>query len=105
MRFLGGDDAHLITLDDATLHRQLVCRARQCLNSLIFANTSDFKHDSARTHNGYPILRVAFAAAHTRLRWLLRHRLIWENADPNLPTAAHVVRNRTARCLDLAARD
>src|SRR5213594_2140262 len=59
-------------------------------------------HDASRLDHGDPELRVALALAHPRLRRLLRHRLVGENTDEDLPPALHAAGEGDTGRLDLA---
>src|SRR5215472_10564322 len=59
-------------------------------------------HDPARLHHGDPELGVTLALAHARLRRLLGHRLVREDANENLPAALHAAGEGDAGRLDLA---
>src|SRR5438093_1606015 len=58
--------------------------------------------DASRLDHGHPLLGVALALAHPRLRRLLRHRLVGEHADPDLAAALEAPREGHACRLDLA---
>src|SRR5215471_10194393 len=59
-------------------------------------------HDPARLHHGDPELGVTLALAHPRLRRLLGHRLVREDANEDLPAALHAAGEGDAGRLDLA---
>src|SRR5437660_22337 len=52
------------------------------------------EHDASLPHHGHPLLRRAFALAHTGLRRLLGERLVRENPDPQFAAAFDEPRNR-----------
>ena len=68
-------------------------------------HAGDLEEDAAGLDDGNPVLRVALAGTHARLRRLLRDGLVWEDPDPNLAAAAQMVGDRPASGLDLAAVD
>src|SRR6185295_1606361 len=57
-----------------------------------------------RLDHAYPLFRRAFALTHTSLERLLRHRLVGEDADPDLSTALDVAGHGDTAGLDLARR-
>ena len=63
------------------------------------------EHHPPRLDDGNPVLRVALAGTHPRLGRLLRHRLVREDANPDLAAALQVVGDRAPGGLDLAAAD
>src|SRR5262249_54223608 len=65
----------------------------------------DLVHDAARLDHGNPLLGVALALAHTRLERLLGHRLVGEDADPQLAAALQVAGDGDTGGLDLPRRD
>src|SRR5690606_10503336 len=67
--------------------------------------TLELEHDAARLHHGHPPLRIALPLPHPNLEWLLRDRLVGEDADPDLPATLDVTGHRDTRGLDRAARD
>src|SRR5690606_37222325 len=67
--------------------------------------TLELEHDAARLHHGHPPLRIALPLPHPNLEWLLRDRLVGEDADPDLPATLDVTGPRHTRGLDRAARD
>jgi len=67
----------------------------------IFRHSGEFKENAAGLYNSYPLFRRSFAAPHSYLNRLLAQSLVGEYANPHLPAAADMVRNRTSRCFDL----
>src|SRR5213593_659999 len=82
----------------------LVGRRAERLARDVLRHAFHLVEDPARLHHGHPLLRVALALAHPRLRGLLRHRLVGKDADPHLAAALEAARERHARGLDLAIR-
>src|SRR5262245_17447009 len=82
----------------------LVGRRAERLARHVLGDALHLVQDPARFHHGHPLLGVALALAHPRLRRLLRHRLVGKHADPHLAAALETPRQRHARRLDLAVR-
>ena len=85
--------------------RQLVRCQPQRLARQVFLHAGDLEQHAAGLDDGDPVVRRALAAAHARLRRLRRHRLVREDADPDLAATLQLVRDRAAGRLDLAAVD
>src|SRR5581483_8619157 len=68
-------------------------------------HAGDLEHHAAGLDHGDPMVDGALAAAHADFGRLLGHRLVREDADPDLAAAAQVVGNGAPRRLDLAAVD
>jgi hypothetical protein len=83
------------------LQRQFVAREAERFDGDVLADTADFEQHPARFDNGDPVIWSAFSAAHTRFSRLLRHRLVWKNANPHLPTTLDMVRDGPTSSLDL----
>src|SRR5215510_14973788 len=62
----------------------LVGRGAERLARHVLRHTLHLVEDAARLDDGDPLLGVALALSHARLRRLLRDRLVGEDADPNL---------------------
>src|SRR5260221_1196001 len=77
-------------------NRQLVRRQPHGFLSRRFVHSRHFKHDASRLHHRYPLLRRAFALAHTRFRRLLGERLVRKNPDPQFSAALDEPRNLDA---------
>src|SRR5215470_3137039 len=91
---------HELGLDADLLRGEAEALARRSL-----VHTLHLVHDPARLHHGDPELGVALPLAHARLRGLLGHRLVREDADEDLPAALHAAGERDAGRLDLAVGD
>src|SRR5215510_5466123 len=65
----------------------LVGRGAERLARHVLRHTLHLVEDAARLDDGDPLLGVALALSHARLRRLLRDRLVGEDADPNLAAA------------------
>src|SRR5439155_23396585 len=90
-------------LDEARLDRQLGGRQLQRLARDLCRHAVDLEQDAAGLDAHNPVFRRALARAHAHLERLLRHRHVRIDADPDLPGALHVARERTASRFDLAS--
>src|SRR5215831_16571941 len=88
---------HELGLDADLLGGEAETLARRRL-----VHTFHLVHDPARLHHGDPELGVTLALAHPRLRRLLGHRLVREDANEDLPAALHAAGEGDAGRLDLA---
>src|SRR5215471_12910400 len=88
---------HKLGLDPDLLRGEAEALARRSL-----VHTLHLVHDPSRLHHGDPELGVALPLAHARLRGLLGHRLVREDADEDLPAALHAAGEGDAGRLDLA---
>src|SRR3990172_8026973 len=94
---------HPLAPNDAGLDRKLVRREVESLFDDVRLDAStDLEEDPARLDERDPLLRVALALAHPRLRGLLRDRLVGEDADPQLSCALEVTADGDAPRFDLA---
>src|SRR5580658_3437223 len=91
--------------DEARLQRQLVgCQLHGVARGLL-GDTFHLEQNPAWLDNSYPMVRCAFALTHTRFSGLLGHRLVRENANPQLAAALDVARNGHTRRFNLAVGD
>src|SRR5688572_7959115 len=65
----------------------------------------DLVKNPARLDYGHPVLRRAFAFAHTSFRGLLGYRFIGKHANPDLAAALDMTRHGDTSSFDLAIRD
>src|SRR5437667_1083701 len=86
-------------------NRQFVRRQSQSFLGCRFVHSSHLKHDASRLHHRNPLLRRAFALAHTGLRRLFGERLVRENPDPQFAAALDEPRNRHTRRFNLPVGD
>src|SRR2546430_12750909 len=86
-------------------NRQLVRRQSQSFLGRCFVHSGHLEHDASRLHHGNPLLRRAFALAHTGLRRLFGERLVRENPDPQFAAALDEPRNRHTRRFNLPVGD
>src|SRR5260370_35353984 len=84
---------------------QLVRRQSQRFLGRRFVHAGHLKHDTSRLYHRYPLLRRAFALAHTRFRRFLGERLVRENPDPQFSAALDEPPNRYPRSRDLPFGD
>src|SRR5215510_15610341 len=96
----GPGTGHELGLDADLLRGKAEALARRSL-----VHALHLVHDPAGLHHGDPELGVALALAHARLRGLLGHRLVREDADEDLPAALDAAGERDAGRLDLAVGD
>src|SRR6185437_16969482 len=68
-------------------------------------DAGQLEEDAAGMHDGDPQLGISLARAHAGLGWLLRDRLVGEDADPDLAATLHVAGHRDTGRLDLARRE
>src|SRR3954470_17163029 len=93
-----------LPLHDLRLYGQLVAGQAQRLLGERLGHAGELEHHATRLDDGHPCLRRSLALAHPRLGRLLRHRLVGEEGDPDLPTALDLAGHRDTRRLDLAVR-
>src|SRR5919108_4811659 len=91
-----------LPLYELRLDRQLGAGEAKRLLGQRLGNARQLEHDAPRLHDGHPVLGGALSGAHPRLCRLLRHRLVGEEVDPDLPPALDLASHRDARSLDLA---
>src|SRR5215813_185018 len=96
----GSGTGHELGLDADLLRGEAEAFARRGL-----IHALHLVHDPAGLHHGNPELRVALALAHARLRGLLGHRLVREDANEDLPAALDAAGEGDAGRLDLAVGD
>src|ERR671931_465991 len=94
-----------LPLHNSGLDRKLPAGKTERLLREALVDAGELEHHAAGLHDGDPVLRRALAGAHARLGGLLRHRLVREDVDPDLPAAADLARHRDSRGLDLAVGD
>src|SRR5947207_11385646 len=92
-------------LDEARLDRQLGCSKLQSLARRRDRHTIDLEQDAAGLDSRHPVFRRALAGTHANFQWLLRHRHVRKNPDPDPAGTLHMTRERPPRGLDLARRD
>ena len=97
--------ALFLTHDETGLHRQLVNRESHRFAGDRLGHARELEQDPARLHDRNPLLGVALAGAHARLRRLLRDGLVGEDVDPHLPTTLDVTGHRDTSRFDLAVRE
>src|SRR5690606_20935026 len=68
-------------------------------------HTLQLEHHPARLHHGNPPLRIALTLTHPDLQRLLRHRLVREDADPDLSATLDVTGHGDTRSFDRAVGD
>src|SRR5919197_6414986 len=91
-----------LPLHNSGLDRKLPAGKTERLLREALVDAGELEHHAAGLHDGDPVLGCALAGAHARLGRLLRHRLVGEDVDPDLPAAADLARHRDSRGLDLA---
>src|SRR3954447_4715192 len=91
--------------NDLRLDRQLAPREAQRLLGKRLVDAGQLEHHAAGLDDGDPVLRRALAGAHARLGRLLRHRLVREDVDPDLPATTDLACQGVWGCLDLRFRD
>src|SRR6185312_10752298 len=77
----------------------------ECLARDVGRNTVELEHDAARLDPADPEFGRPLAAAHANFGWLVRHRNIRKDADPNPSGTPDVTRDRAPRRFDLAGGD
>src|SRR5690606_3649003 len=77
----------------------------ECFARNFVGHAGDLEHDAVRLHHRDPAVGGAFARTHAGFGRLRRHRLVGEDADPDLATALHLVGHGAAGGLDVAAVD
>src|SRR5262245_10228125 len=97
--------ASALPFDDAGLDRQLGRAEPEGLPGGPLGHAVEFEHDAPRLDAGHPQLGRTLARAHAHLGWLLGHRHIREDADPDAAGALHAAGDGTPRRLDLAGRE
>src|SRR5215216_3360936 len=98
-------DPFVLPRHDPRPHRELVARQAQRLPGDVLAHARHLEEHAPRLDHCHPVVRRTLALAHARLRRLRGHRLVREDADPDLAAALDVVRDRAPRRLDLARVD
>src|SRR5439155_23895096 len=84
----------------AATKRHLVRHPGQGVAGGGFGQAADLVQDHARLDHGGPVLGLALALAHTRLRRARRPRLVREDANVQPPLAAHRVSGGDAAGFD-----
>src|SRR5262249_7974635 len=69
---------------------------------ILFGDTGHLEHNASGFNHSNPEFRVSFSGAHTSFSGLLAHRLVWKDADPQLPTTLNAARHRFTSRFDLA---
>ncbi len=72
-------------------------------SGLILAHAGDLEENPARLDNSHPVIHVTLARTHAGFGGPLGHRLVGEDANPQLATAAHVTHDGATSGLDLPA--
>src|SRR5262245_23990707 len=92
---------------DQELHvdRELVAGEAHGLNSLCLRNAGHLEQDPAGLDDRDPMVWRALAGAHADLGRLLGHRLVREDADPDLAAALDVAGHGATSSLYLASGD
>src|ERR1041384_1139870 len=88
--------------DEARLDRQLGGGKRERFLGGLHRDAVDLENHAAGLDPRHPQFRRTLAGAHAHLGWLLRHRHVREDADPDAAGALHVARDGAAGGLDLA---
>src|SRR5271166_3403747 len=96
---------HPFPREDLRPDRQLEGREPQRFFRHRLVDAGELEHHAAGFHDRDPSLRLSFARPLSRLRGLLRVRLVREHRDPDLAAALDMTRHRDARGLDLMIRD
>src|SRR6185312_10416395 len=84
---------------------QLVRSQPHCFLSIRAVYAFHLKQNLAWTHHSDPMVRRAFAFAHTGFSRLLGHGLVREQTDPYLAAALHKTRHGNAAGFDLSIGD
>jgi hypothetical protein len=66
-------------------------------------NSPHLKHDSPRFNHRHPMVWGTLTPTHTGFRWLLGHRLIREDTNPDVATTADIASDGTPGRFNLAA--
>src|SRR4051794_30507269 len=91
-----------LPLHDLRLDGELVAGQAKRLLGERLGHARELEHHATRLDDRDPCLGRSLALAHARLGRLLRHRLVGEEVDPDLPTALDLAGHRDTRRLDLA---
>src|SRR6185312_16947831 len=91
-----------LPLDDLGSDGQLRSRQAEGFLRQLLGDTGQLEHHAARLDDGDPAFRRALAGAHAGLGRLLRERLVREDVDPDLATAADLSGHGDTGSLDLA---
>src|SRR5205085_7773387 len=94
-------DLRLLTRHETRFDRQLRSGETKCLFRYLARHAFHLVDDACGLDYTYPLFRRAFALAHTGFERLLRHRLVGEDADPDLSAALDVARHRDTGSFNL----
>src|SRR6266436_2166922 len=89
-RSLSFDTFGLLFDEELGRNRQLVGRQPHRLFGDFLANAAQLEDNAPRLDDSDPVIRRALARAHARLGRLGRHRLVWEDANPDLAATLDV---------------
>src|SRR5436190_2674070 len=98
--FIGLSSEH--PLHDDGAERQLGRGELEGLLGKLVRHAVHLEDDLAGLDLAHEVLRVALAVAHAHFGGLRRHRLVWEDADPDAAAALDVARHGTAPGFELA---
>src|SRR4051794_33761646 len=96
---------HSFANEELDVDRQLVARQAHCLGGFLLRDAGHLEQNATGLDDRDPMVGRALARAHADFGWLLRHRLVREDPDPDLAAALDVARHRASCSLDLACRD
>src|SRR5579859_4722849 len=85
--------------------RQLVGSQAHSFFRVGLAHTFHLEQNLAGTDDRDPVIRRAFAFAHTGFGRLLGHRLVWKETKPNFAAALYETRHSNTARFDLAVGD
>src|SRR5271157_905030 len=104
-RVLVGRLVHAFALHELGAQRQLVRSQTHGFSSVGRRYSFHLKQDLARPYDRDPVVRRAFAFAHTGFSRLLGDRLVREQPDPDFATALDEARHGDAAGLNLTVGD
>src|SRR5512137_2001548 len=78
--------AKVLPGDELRANGQLVPRQAKSLTGRRLIDSGNLEHDAAGLDHNNPVRQGRLATTHARLSWLGGHRMIWEDAHPQLAT-------------------
>src|SRR5438270_13307343 len=69
----------------------------------LFANTANFKDNTAGFYNCYPVVNGTLTTTHTGFGWLGSNRLVREDTYPHFTTALHKAGESDTSSFDLTS--